>query len=160
MWGFFILFPVSFFAIPNILLAFWTTAKQRIDVFMEVSITAPRRRSSRVTASWDPVISPHVSQCSYLRRGSSAVLLLSHSASRCLPSSCLRLDSNLCNFYSCPFPEHFWACCIMLVEGLCSHDHEKWAFIFVLCFLSFTCYLSMWEAASLSMQLNFFESLW
>lgn len=161
VWVFFVLFPVPFFAIPNIFLAFWTTAKQRIDVFVEASLTASQGCCRGVAASWDPTISPRVTQGTYLHWGSSALLLPGHSASRCPPSSCLRADSNLCNFYSCPFLEHFWECCIMLVEGLCSLSpttmRSEPSFLSFASHL-FMRYLSTWEAASLPTHLNFFES--
>lgn len=109
-----ILFPIPFFANPNILLVFLTTSKHNTDVFREASITAPQHCSRVVSASREAIISPWVSCCRYLRRGS---WLLRHYDSWCLPSSHLHVDSKLRKFYSCPFPERIWVCCVIAIRN-------------------------------------------
>lgn len=151
---FLVLFPVPFFAIPNVLHAFWTTAKLCIDVLVAAFIGAPRGCSGGVRASQDPSV--------YHRA-------FIHSKAHLLFSCSVTL---LCGLVPHPLLILTVISCILAPsqnisehagEGtplLDSHHHKKWPFVSDLCFLSFLWCFSTWEGASLSVQLKVFESLW
>lgn len=106
------MFPVPFFAIPNILLAFWTTAKLCIDVFVAAFIRAPWCCSGGVGASQDPLcLTGHLATakliCCFLAQSLSFVassLILPSCSHYCLQLLFLLLHTTFLN---------------MLVEGLC-----------------------------------------